>query len=47
MNMNCYDIVTFTNTVFKGNPIAACVIENLIPNTLMQKIAIESLSLPN
>ncbi|RFB42601.1 PhzF family phenazine biosynthesis protein [Bacillus sp. dmp10] len=45
--MNCYDVVTFTDTVFKGNPIAVCVMENWIPNTLMQQIAIESLSLLN
>lgn len=40
--MKQFIVDAFTETVFSGNPAAVCVMENWIPDTLMQKIAIEN-----
>ena len=37
-----YVVDAFTNEVFKGNPAAVCVLEQSLPDELMQKIAIEN-----
>lgn len=40
--MKCYVVDAFTDTVFKGNPAAVCVMKNWLPNSLMQDIAREN-----
>lgn len=40
--MKQYIVDAFTTQQFKGNPAAVCVLENDIPDELMQKIAIEN-----
>lgn len=40
--MKCYVVDAFTETVFKGNPAAVCILDNWLPDTLMQQIAIEN-----
>lgn len=42
MDMKCYIVDAFTNTVFKGNPAAVCVLDGWLPVTLMQEIAKEN-----
>ena len=37
-----YVVDAFTNTVFKGNPAAVCLLENWLPDRLMQHIAQEN-----
>lgn len=40
--MKCYVVDAFTDTVFKGNPAAVCVLDRWLPDTLMQDIAKEN-----
>lgn len=40
--MKCYVVDAFTDTVFKGNPAAVCVLENWLSDELMQEIAKEN-----
>lgn len=40
--MKCYVVDAFTDTIFKGNPAAVCVLDKWLPDTLMQNIAIEN-----
>ncbi|MGL5435315.1 MAG: PhzF family phenazine biosynthesis protein [Lachnospiraceae bacterium] len=40
--MKCYVVDAFTDTVFKGNPAAVCVLEKWLPDVLMQDIAMEN-----
>jgi predicted PhzF superfamily epimerase YddE/YHI9 len=40
--MKCYVVDAFTDTVFKGNSAAICVMGNWFPDVLMQKIAKEN-----
>ena len=39
--MKCYFVDAFTDTIFKGNPAAICVLDKWIPDKLMQLIAME------
>lgn len=41
MKIPVYYLDAFTNTVFKGNPIAVCPLEEILPENLMQNIATE------
>lgn len=40
--MKCYVVDAFTDTIFKGNPAAVCVLEQWLPDSLMQDIAKEN-----
>jgi PhzF family phenazine biosynthesis protein len=40
--IKCYVVDTFTDTVFKGNPAAVCILEKWLSDTLMQNIAKEN-----
>lgn len=40
--MKCYVVDAFTDQVFKGNPAAVCVLDQWIPDSLMQSIAQEN-----
>lgn len=40
--MKCYIVDAFTDKVFKGNPAAVCVLEQWLPDMLMQDIANEN-----
>lgn len=42
MDMKCYVVDAFTDTVFKGNPAAVCVLDEWLPADLMQEIAKEN-----
>ncbi len=42
MPFKLYQIDTFTNQLFKGNPAAVCIIDNWIDEQLMQNIALEN-----
>ncbi|WP_165005230.1 MULTISPECIES: PhzF family phenazine biosynthesis protein [unclassified Enterococcus] len=42
MNLEYYVVDAFSNEVFKGNPAAVYVLEEWLPDELMQKIAIEN-----
>ncbi len=37
--MKCYVVDAFTDTVFKGNPAAVCLLDQWLPDDLMQNIA--------
>ena len=39
--MRCYVADAFTGEVFKGNPAAVCVLEDRLPDALMQNMAVE------
>ncbi|WP_373124552.1 PhzF family phenazine biosynthesis protein [Blautia producta] len=40
--MKCYVVDAFTDTVFKGNPAAVCLLDQWLPDDLMQNIAGEN-----
>ena len=40
--MKQYVVDAFTDTLFKGNPAAICVLERWLPETLMMSIALEN-----
>ncbi len=40
--MGQFVVDAFTDTVFKGNPAAICVLEDWIPESLMMSIALEN-----
>lgn len=40
--MKQYVVDAFTDRIFRGNPAAVCVMDRWLPDTLMQKIAIEN-----
>ena len=40
--MKCYIVDAFTKEIFKGNPAAVCVLDQWLPDELMQHIAIEN-----
>lgn len=40
--MKCYVVDAFTETIFKGNPAAVCILDHWLSDTLMQQIAIEN-----
>ena len=40
--MKCYVVDAFTDTVFKGNPAAVCLLDQWLPDDLMQSIAGEN-----
>ncbi|GMB97615.1 hypothetical protein K2D_06320 [Enterococcus hirae] len=42
MKLSYYVVDAFTQEVFKGNPAAVYVLEKWLPDTVMQKIAIEN-----
>lgn len=42
MNMKCYVVDAFADSVFKGNPAAVCVMDQWIPDSLMQEITREN-----
>ena len=42
MKQTLYQIDAFTDTPFKGNPAAVCILEDWLEETLMQKIAMEN-----
>lgn len=42
MVLDQYVVDAFTDTVFKGNPAAVCILSQWIPNALMQSIAAEN-----
>ncbi|WP_373074036.1 PhzF family phenazine biosynthesis protein [Zeaxanthinibacter enoshimensis] len=42
MKQKIYQVDAFTDTLFKGNPAAVCILENWIPDKLMQQIAAEN-----
>lgn len=42
MNMKCYVVDAFADRVFKGNPAAVCVMDQWIPDSLMQEITREN-----
>lgn len=42
MKYKYYIVDAFTNTIFKGNPAAVYVLEEWLPDAIMQKIAIEN-----
>ena len=37
--MKCYVVDAFTDTVFTGNPAAVCLLDQWLPDDLMQNIA--------
>lgn len=40
--MKCYIVDAFTKEIFKGNPAAVCVLDQWLPDELMQHIAMEN-----
>jgi len=40
--MKCYFVDAFTDTIFKGNPAAVCVMDAWLPDAMMQNIAKEN-----
>ncbi len=40
--MKCYHVDAFAERVFEGNPAAVCVMDEWLPDELMQSIAIEN-----
>lgn len=40
--MKCYVVDAFTDTVFTGNPAAVCLLDQWLPDDLMQNIAGEN-----
>ena len=42
MTLKLFQIDSFTNEIFKGNPAAVCPLDNWLSNDLMQKIAAEN-----
>ncbi len=42
MKQTLYQIDAFTNTAFKGNPAAVCILDDWLEESLMQKIAMEN-----
>ncbi|NNF18356.1 MAG: PhzF family phenazine biosynthesis protein, partial [Flavobacteriaceae bacterium] len=42
MKQKIYQVDAFTDTLFKGNPAAVCILDNWIPDELMQQIAAEN-----
>lgn len=42
MKITMYQVDAFTNELFKGNPVAVCLMEKSISEELMQKIAMEN-----
>ena len=40
--MKCYIVDAFTKEIFKGNPPAVCVLDQWLPDELMQHIAMEN-----
>lgn len=40
--MKCYVVDAFTDKIFSGNPAAVCVLEQWLPDSLMQDIAAEN-----
>ena len=40
--MKCYVVDAFTKEVFKGNPAAVCVMDEWLPDEVMQNIAVEN-----
>jgi len=40
--MKLYQIDTFTNTIFSGNPAAVCILDDWIEDEMMQLIAFEN-----
>jgi predicted PhzF superfamily epimerase YddE/YHI9 len=42
MRIRFYEVHTFTNRLFAGNPAGVCLVDELLPDELMQKIAREN-----
>lgn len=42
MNLKQYVVDAFTDTVFKGNPAAVCILDQVLSDGLMQRIAAEN-----
>lgn len=42
MKIDTYHVDTFTTKQFSGNPAAVCILENWLPDDILQKIAVEN-----
>src|ERR1039457_3658798 len=42
MKIKMYQVDAFAGSLFSGNPAAVCILENWIPDALMQNIALEN-----
>lgn len=42
MNISMYQVDAFTGEIFRGNPVAICILEKWLDDKLMQSIAMEN-----